>query len=715
MSGVTVDGMVTGEMGTPSPITELWRVLSRHKLLFATVALSVMVVGGGIVTILPRTYSATATVVVPPQETDPLQPSQSGISAEEEDARTVTEAAMLSSRDVTGVVVRNLGIGLRPVPSHLTQLLCSLGVFCKPVVPPTLDQRIDGFLDNLLVLQEPHSRVVDVTVTDRDPLMAAQAANALVAAEQVKALAHDSGDLDRTVGWLDQRTAELRQKWLDAVRVANDFRVSHQLTAAGTMADGTGQGLSQAEVQQGATSLLDAQARLAAAAAQQDALRRGGAAAMVADPGVAALSAQLATAEAARAAASGQLGSNNPELLALNNQVASAQASLQSATGRALAAVSDRARAARTEVAQLEAGLRTLKGNAGEEAGPVAQLSTLEQEAASARVVYETFLTREKELADRAAILRPQVEFVSHAPVPTHPSSPKLMRLIPGVLFLALAAAGASAFLRDHLAAGFRDVARLRSTLRLPLLSMVPQVRGRRETVLRHVIDVPYGRASEAMRTVMAQIALTAGTGETSQTVLISSADMGEGKTTIALWLATLAAEGGPGVLLIDGDHRRGLVSSQFGSDGRAPGLTELLAGEVPLDQVLQTDVQTGVRFIAAGRATSRALGQAEIVRLERLLASLRGLFRLIVIDSPPLMGMSDALVYARLADQTVLVCRWRATSRTAVTTSLERLREAGARLSGVVLSRVNPREALMYGGEYGPRVPRAVPRLNAR
>lgn len=715
MSGVTVDGMVRVGMDAPSPIAELWRVLSRHKLLFLTVALSVMIIGGGVVTMLPRTYSATATVVVPPQETDPFQPGQGGISAEEEDARTVTEAAMLSSRDVAGVVVRDLGIGLQPAPSPMTELLCGLRVFCKPVVMPTLDQRIDGFLDNLVVLQEPHSRVVDVTVTDRDPVIAARAANALVAAEQAKALAHDSGDLDRTVGWLDRRTTELRNKWLDAVRVANDFRVSHQLTAAGAAADATGQSLSGSEVQQGATSLLEAQARLAAAAAQEGALRRGGDAAIVADPGVAALSAQLATAEAARATASGQLGPNNPELLALDNQVASARASLAAATGRALAAVSDRARAARSEVAQLEAGLKTLKGNAGAEDGPVAQLSTLEEEAASARVVYETFLTREKELADRAAILRPQIEFVSHAPVPTHPASPKLMRLIPGVLFLALAAAGASVFLRDHLAAGFRDAGSLRTILRLPLLSMVPQVRGRREAVLRHVIDAPYGRASEAMRTVMAQIALAAGPGQGSQTVLISSADTGEGKTTIALWLATLAAGAGPGVLLIDGDHRRGLVSSQFGSDGRAPGLTELLADEVPLEQVLQTDLKTGVRFIAAGRATSRALGQGEIVRLERLLAGLRNQFRLIVIDSPPLMGMSDALVYSRLADQTVLVCRWRATSRTAVTTALERLRDAGARLSGVVLSRVDPREALMYGGEYGPRAPRAVPRLNAR
>ncbi len=434
---------------------------------------------------------------------------------------------------------------------------------------------------------------------------------------------------------------------------------------------------------------------------------------MAADPEVAALAGQYATAQAARATAAGQLGANHPELRALDNQVASARASFQAAAGRALSAVTDRANAARAEVMQLKASLRTLKGSAGDEAGPVAELGTLEQEATSARVVYETFLTRQKELADRSAILQPPVDYVSHAPIPTSPSAPKRTRLLAGVLTLALASASAAVFLREHLAKGFWDVSRLRSTLGLPLLSVVPKIRGRRDKVLRHVLDVPYGRASEAMRTVMAQVAL-AGHGENSQSVLISSADTREGKTTIALWLALVAAEGGPGVLLIDGDQRRGLVSAQFGNASRVPGMTELLSGDASLDQVLQTDLKTGIQFIAAGRSTARALGQAEIARLERLLTTLRGKYKLIVIDSPPLMGMSDALVYARLASQTLFVCRWRDTSRMAVLTALERLRHAEARLSGVVLSMVDPREALMYGGLYGPLGPRAVPRLSA-
>lgn len=718
MSGATVNRMITINETAPSPITELWRVLSRHKLLFVLVAACVVIIGSAIVARLPKTYSATTTVMVPPQEADPLQASQAGMSAQDDDARTVTEAAMLTSRDVASAVVESLGLGLAPSrPSRASQLACDyLGFECgRNAAVPTLDQRIDSFLAQLTVVQEPHSRVLDVTVVDRDPTLAARAANAVVMAEQSLALSRASDDMDHTAAWLDRRTSELRERWLGAVQAANAYRVLHQITAAEAATGGTGQGLSVTEVQQGSSNLLEAQARLAAAEAQEGALqsaRHGGNAAAAADPEVTALAGQLATIEAARAQAAGQLGPRHPELRALDGQVASARSSLDAAVGRALGAVMDRAISARAEVAQLEGGLRTLKGSAGQEAGPVAQYGTLEQEAASARTVYETFLTRQKELTDRTAILQPSVAFVSHAPVPDQPSAPKRSRLLAGVVALALALASTVVFLREHLAAGFSDVARLRTGIRLPLISVVPRVPGRRDTVRRHVLEQPYGRASEAMRSVMAQITLAAGHDEKTQTVLISSADAGEGKTTIALWLATLAAKGGPGVLLIDGDHRRGLVSAQFGNAGQAPGLVELLAGETSLDQVLQTDVATGVRFIAAGKSSARPLGQTEIRRLEGLLTTLRSEFWLIVIDSPPLIGMSDALVYARLASQTVFVCRWRDTSRLAATTAVERLRESGARLSGMVLSMVDPRASISYGADYGPRDVRGIRRL---
>ena len=97
---------------------------------------------------------------------------------------------------------------------------------------------------------------------------------------------------------------------------------------------------------------------------------------------------------------------------------------------------------------------------------------------------------------------------------------------------------------------------------------------------------------------------------------------------------------------------------------------------------------------------------------MRALLGELKRSYPLIVIDSPPLLGMSDALVYSRLADQTVFVCRWKDTSRVAVINCIERLRAAGANLTGVVLSMVDANAAIAYGGDYGQRDVRDVARL---
>ena len=164
-------------------------------------------------------------------------------------------------------------------------------------------------------------------------------------------------------------------------------------------------------------------------------------------------------------------------------------------------------------------------------------------------------------------------------------------------------------------------------------------------------------------------------------------------------------------MLLIDGDYRRGQIAKRLGgADG--PGLTDLLAGQADVAEVVQGHERTGISFISAGRAPSRPLGSNEIERIRALLEEFKKSYSLIVIDSPPLLGMSDGLAYANLADQTIFVCRWRRTSRTAVITSIQRFRSAGARLTGLVLSMVDPRSAQAYGGDYAQREVKMIGRL---
>jgi Mrp family chromosome partitioning ATPase len=141
-------------------------------------------------------------------------------------------------------------------------------------------------------------------------------------------------------------------------------------------------------------------------------------------------------------------------------------------------------------------------------------------------------------------------------------------------------------------------------------------------------------------------------------------------------------------------------------------GLTDLLIGRVPVTQLIQTDPNTKIDYIPAGAAMVRPFGPEEIARFQEAIAILKQSYSLIVIDSPPLLAMTDALVYGSIADQTILVCRWQQTSRMAVNASLDRLRAYGARIAGLVVTMADENSTLAVGGEYGKRETQMLSRL---
>jgi Mrp family chromosome partitioning ATPase len=142
------------------------------------------------------------------------------------------------------------------------------------------------------------------------------------------------------------------------------------------------------------------------------------------------------------------------------------------------------------------------------------------------------------------------------------------------------------------------------------------------------------------------------------------------------------------------------------------PGLTDYIAGTADTASLIQRDASTGIDFIAAGPTTSRAFGPEEIARLRDLVNKMKQIYQMIVIDSPPLLAMTDGFVYASIADQTVFVCRWQRSSRQAVMAALERLRAYGAQVAGVVVTMVDKNAALQFDGEYGRRERQLITRL---
>jgi capsular exopolysaccharide synthesis family protein len=720
-ASLPVAGLIPPSGGhTVKRLLRLWR---RRLLLFSVIFVVVVAGGTGVIMTLKPKYSATTTVVLTTQNADPLAPTGQQQQDVLEDDRPATEASLLQSRDVAAAVLQQFPPPLVRAAPGIRDRLCKIGVnfLCRKVVPMTAQQRdqsdINGFLKSLTVMPELRSRILDVTVVSNDGQRAAQLADAVVTNFQSIALAQQTADVNRVADWLDARTEQLRQRWLDAVNKANAFDVSKGLSNP-TNGDSSDP-LIDKQISQTALNLSQAQARLAASQARADALaaasRSGNPDAVVnaaQQPIVVASANALTQLESERRQMAAQFGGQYPGLKSLNAQIASTRASLGAATSAALGNIREDLVASRAEVQQLTTYLNSLRAEAGHESGPQAQYRSLSQEAASARSVYETFLEHSKEVVDRAALLEPPVAFVSHAAIPSTPSFPNRTKLLAGLIIVAIVIAFAVILLLDYLSVAFEGVDDLRGAVQLPLLTTIPVVpKTGRRGIARHVIDAPFSRASEAIRGLAAQLSLATRDGDKPRSVLVTSASAEEGKTTLAVWLALTVRLGGQKVLVIDGDHRRGTLTRHL-PGAAALGMTDLLGGRATLTEVIQTDPDTNIDFIAAGHAMTRPFGTGDIARLRVLINTLKNSYNLIVIDSPPLLAMTDGYVHASIVDQTIFVCRSETSSRRAVTSCIERLRSYGAQIPGVVLSMVDQKSTLALGDDYSRRELKLINKL---
>lgn len=292
--------------------------------------------------------------------------------------------------------------------------------------------------------------------------------------------------------------------------------------------------------------------------------------------------------------------------------------------------------------------------------------------------------------AVKATILAP-------AQVPTDPSSPNFLRNIAAGLILGLLLGVAVAILRRLLDTKIRNEADLEQVTDVPVLGVVPfdSEAENHPVVIR---DDPLSVRSEALRRLRTNLQFVEA-AEHSRSVVVTSSIPGEGKTTAALNLALSLADAGLNVALVDADLRRPSLARYAGIEGSV-GLTTVLIGEADLGDVLQPYGDSSLRVLPAGQVPpnpSELLGSGAMAELlERLSAQ----FDMVVLDSPPLLPVTDGAILGRLAGTTLVVVGADRLHRTQLRGALESLSTAGVHVSGVVLNKVAPHNFGPY--EYG-------------
>lgn len=240
-------------------------------------------------------------------------------------------------------------------------------------------------------------------------------------------------------------------------------------------------------------------------------------------------------------------------------------------------------------------------------------------------------------------------------------------------------------------------------------LAAIPRASGRQP----HAPDADPGALhDEAYRQLRTNLTFS-GIGSELRVVALTSALGGEGKSTTSINLARAMAEMGGTVLLIDADLRRPSVAEYLGLEGGS-GLTNVLVGQVEIDDVIQQYGHSTLQILPTGTLPPNPASLLGSSEMENLLITLRDRFDFIVIDTPPLLPVTDAAVIATQVDGVILVARFAKTHRREFVAATSALSAVQARLIGVVLNMVPRREPEMAYTAYTP-APRARQGLRAR
>lgn len=400
------------------------------------------------------------------------------------------------------------------------------------------------------------------------------------------------------------------------------------------------------------------------------------------------------------------LSARHPQLVNLRAQIATLQGQIERETGRAAAAIQTRVTALRAQAATQQRQLEDLQARVQAENRTQTGLRQLQSEADVARTVFETFLNRYTQISSSLDFQLPDTRVIAEAQPPNSPSYPLKMPVVATAVAASFVLALLVVAILERLQNGFRSARAAERALGLPVLALVPEVARPFKRLFaplppaNAILTEPTSQFAEAIRAVTTRIDLMA-PDRPVRSIVVSSAMPAENKSLVVVSLARSWAQAGGRTILVDGDLRRPSIGRTLGA-GAAAGLAELLAGDAALEQVVHEDAATGLHYIPSGVSRTVPQHLLRSPRWRQLVADLAACYDHVVIDSPPVMAVSDSTLLATAADGVVFVARWRRTSREVVRAGLQQFLRVDIPILGVLVTRVNAvhYERVKYGDE---------------
>jgi succinoglycan biosynthesis transport protein ExoP len=642
-----------------------------------------------------------------------------------------TEVRILQSDLMALQVIRQLNLDKRPeFGGHSDQKQANLVADPLQTDSKRASALLAGFHGKLRVTLIPNTRIMEIHFTSTDPQLAASAVNTLAATYVEQNFKTKFESTMQASDWLSKQLVDLQMKVETSQEKLVRYQKEHEI-------------LGMDEKQNIITEKLD-ELNKEMTMAESDRMQKEAVYRQTqsSDPDVVAAAIIADTTGAGNGAGSGlldklreqqanlkiqvadlntQFGPSYPKIAQLNNQLKEIERQLQTETNKAVDHLKGQYQAALQREIMLRGSFDQQKQEANKLNESAIEYSILKRDLDSNRTLYEGLLEKLKEAGVTAGLRSNNFRIIDAARVPTAPSEPNIPRNLSFALVLGIISGVGLAFLLENMDNTVRTPEQAQVISGLPSLGMIPLgsksgnhgPAGKRLalTASKEVVETvtqirPQSQMAESYRALRTSLLLS-NLGAPPRVIMVTSARPQEGKTTTSINTAIVLAQKGVRVLLIDADLRRPSVHKTLGMGPRS-GLSNVLTGSATVQQTITlSPILSNLYILPAGTPPPNPAELLASANMKELIDELRGQYDHIVIDTPPTLSVTDAVVLSPRADATILVIRSGQTTKQALRRSRDILMQVNAHVAGVLLNAVDLTSPdyyyyYEYQGKYG-------------
>lgn len=561
---------------------------------------------------------------------------------------------------------------------------------------------IDAFLGGLTVAPVRNSRLVDVTYRSSDPRLSSRVANALAKQYIEQNLEFKFLATQEATEFLNARTADQRKALEKSEQALQQYREKTGAMALEDRQNIVVQRLADlnAAVTRARTDRIEKESVYnQIRTIQSDRSAVDTFPAILNNTFIQQLKAQLNELQRQKAQLSEKLGARHPDMVKVESALETTETRINAEVQKVVQALRNDYLAAQANERSLQASLDQQRAEAQDLNRASIQYGVLQRDASSNQTMFAGLLERSRETGISGELKTSNIRIVDEAETPSGPSSPNkksnLLLALFGGSFLGIALA----FFFEYLDSRIKLPDEIKTQLGLPLLGMIPVFNPKEATgppLIGNGMPQEFSEAFRAIRTNVLFSSADAG----SKSIVVTSAGPGEGKSVVSANIAMSLALSGQRVLLIDADMRRPKTHELFGVS-LEPGLSNVMVGEAKASETVKRTLTPNLWLMAAGKHPPNPAELLGSRRFKDFMSSLTEHFDWVIIDSPPVMAVTDASVIAHSATGVIFVVGAEMTSKGTAKVALGQLDSAKARYVGGILNRVDVRRNPYYYGRY--------------